>query len=173
MNLSDLHLIKPRIHFDERGYFFENFRTTNMDLSFVQENISFSYKNTLRGLHFQQYPGQAKLVQCLMGKIFDVVVDIRPNMSTFGHWKAFELDGNTHAQLFIPVGFAHGFCVLSETALIQYKVSSFYNPKEERAIRWNDPKLNIQWPISNPILSEKDQKSPFLNEWLHVLDCRL
>ena len=172
MKLADLQLLKPRIFCDERGYFFENFRVTNVNISFVQENISFSYKNTLRGLHFQRSPGQDKLVQCLFGKIFDVVVDIRPDSSTFGQWKAFELDGVFHSQLLIPVGFAHGFCVLSETALVQYKVSSFYDPKEEKAIRWNDPQLNIDWPIANPILSEKDRKSPLLNEYLYAVDHR-
>lgn len=140
---------------------------------FVQDNISFSQKGTIRGLHFQVDPGQAKLVSCIQGKIWDVAVDIRPESPTFGMWEALELDGETQEQFFIPIGFAHGFCVLSETALVQYKVSAPYDATTERSIRWSDPILQIPWPVPNPILSPRDQTSPLLNEvFREVVDSR-
>lgn len=166
LRLDGLQLIKPRLYRDERGFFFESYKRSAyaaMDLpDFVQDNVSFSQKNVIRALHFQEEPGQAKLVQVLSGKIFDVAVDLRPGSATFGQWEAVELDDEARHQFFIPAGFAHGFCVLSENALVQYKVSTPYDPKTERSIRWNDPQLNIAWPIQNPILSERDQSSPFL-----------
>ncbi|MES2274115.1 MAG: dTDP-4-dehydrorhamnose 3,5-epimerase [Chlamydiota bacterium] len=167
--LGGLKLIAPQVFQDERGFFFESYRqiayaAVGMEILFVQDNVSFSKQGTIRALHFQSSPGQAKLVSCIQGKIWDVAVDIRKGSPTFGKWEAVELDDQTHRQLFIPLGFAHGFCVLSETARVQYKVSSFYDPKTERSIRWNDPDFQIAWPISNPILSPRDQISPFARE---------
>jgi dTDP-4-dehydrorhamnose 3,5-epimerase len=168
MRLAGLQYIRPRLFQDERGYFLESYRQPSyleegLPL-FVQDNLSFSKRNTLRGLHYQTDPGQAKLVTCLLGKILDVVVDLRPDSSTFGEWEAVELDGDSHAQFFIPVGFAHGYCSLTDTTLVQYKVSALYDPKAERSIRWNDPDLKIDWPISDPILSPRDAMSPFFRD---------
>lgn len=167
--IQGLQLVDPKIFSDERGFFYESYnqntyRELGISVPFVQDNVAFSKFGTIRGLHYQSNPGQAKLVSCEQGKIWDVAVDIRRNSSTFGKWVAFELDDQKRHQLFIPVGFAHGYCVTSETALVRYKVSSFYDPKEERAIRWNDPDLNIDWPVCNPILSLKDLQSPFFCE---------
>ncbi len=175
--LPGLKLIRPRIFADERGFFFESYRQTSyaeqrIDVPFVQDNISFSRKGTIRALHFQSAPGQAKLVSCTQGTIWDVAVDIRPDSPTFMQWAAVELDDQTHQQLFIPIGFAHGFCVLSETARVQYKVSAPYNPETECSIRWNDPDLKIDWPVQNPVLSPRDQMSPFFKEISHVVDYR-
>ncbi len=167
--MNGLKLVTPTIFNDERGFFFESYNQNTYEqlgisVPFVQDNVAFSKLGTIRGLHYQLSPGQAKLVSCEVGKIWDVAVDIRTCSPTFGKWFAFELDDQKHHQLFIPVGFAHGYCALSETAFVRYKVSSFYDPKTECALRWNDPDLNIHWPIANPILSPKDQKSPFFRE---------
>jgi dTDP-4-dehydrorhamnose 3,5-epimerase len=169
LRLQGLKLVSPRVFRDPRGFFFENYRESlyrseGIDCSFVQDNSSFSTKGTVRGLHYQLAPGQAKLVSCLSGKIWDVAVDIRPDSPTFGRWEAVELDGESHQQLFIPVGFAHGFCVLSDEAIVQYKVSAPYDPLLERSILWNDPFLSVPWPIQHPILSDRDQKSPLFLE---------
>jgi len=169
MRLSGLKLITPQIFPDERGLFFESFNapfysSLGIEIPFIQDNISFSRRGVIRALHYQSSPGQAKLVSCLQGKIWDVAVDIRPGSSTFGQWEAVILDDVSHHQLFIPVGFAHGYCVLSETALVHYKVSALFDPKTECSIRWNDPDFGIQWPIKNPILSLRDQQSPFWKE---------
>lgn len=169
LRLSGLKKIVPRIFKDERGFFFENYRQSiyrekGVDVEFIQDNISFSRFGTVRALHFQSFPGQAKLVSCIEGRIWDVAVDIRKNSPTFGQWEAVELDSEKHEQVFIPIGFAHGFCVLSETALVQYKVSNPYDAKTECSIRWNDPDFNIAWPIEKPILSPRDQVSPFFRE---------
>lgn len=177
LKLSGLKLITPTIFRDSRGFFLEShsqlrYQEMGIDVQFVQDNISFSKKNTVRALHFQSSPGQAKLVSCLQGKIWDVTVDIRPSSPTFMQWQAVELDDEKRLQLFVPVGFAHGFCVLSEEALVQYKVSSPYNAGTEKSIRWNDPDLAILWPVNNPILSDRDQISPFFKEVFHVVDHR-
>lgn len=164
--LSDLKVIEPRIFRDERGCFWESYHQpiyaeSGIAVRFVQDNCSFSRRDTIRGLHYQ--PKQAKLVSVIHGAIWDVAVDIRPGSETFGQYAAIELDDRLRRQLFVPDGFAHGFCVLSETALVQYKVSEVYDPCAERSIRWNDPKINIAWPCSEPILSNRDQTSPFLD----------
>ncbi len=169
LRLSGLKLITPKIFSDERGFFLETYRLplyaeAGVAVSFVQDNLSLSKQNTVRALHFQSSPGQAKLVSCVQGKIWDVAVDIRRGSSTFGQWEAVELDDILRRQLFVPVGFAHGYCVLSETALVQYKTSSPYDPATEKSIRWNDPKIGIAWPIRKPILSPRDELSPFLHE---------
>ncbi len=175
--LSGLKIIRPQVFCDERGYFFEEYRKTlfaqhGIDVEFVQGNISFSKKGVLRGLHFQSDPGQAKLVSCVQGEVWDVAVDIRPHSATFMQWEATCLDDRSHEMFYIPIGFAHGFVVLSETAQVCYKVSATYNPATECAIRWNDPDLNVAWPVDHPILSPRDQNCPLFKEMFYVLDHR-
>lgn len=175
--IKDLLLLTPQVYADERGFFLESYNKKTLaqcgiDLDFVQDNVSFSVKGTIRGLHFQSYPGQDKLVRALSGAIWDVAVDIRPDSPTFLHYESVILDSKEHKQLLIPKGFAHGFCVLSDAALVQYKVSHFYDAEKEVSIRWNDPEINIKWPITNPILSPKDQKAPFFKEVQNALDRR-
>ena len=157
-------LIRPRVFRDTRGFFFESYsegryRDSGMGEVWVQDNHSSSVQGTLRGLHYQSTPGQAKLLRVTRGRIFDAIVDIRPGSATFGKWHAEELDAEQHCQMYIPIGFAHGFCVLSDIAEVQYKVSSPYDGAHECAIRWNDPEIGLAWPSSTPILSERDQTS--------------
>ena len=160
-------IIEPEVFGDQRGFFLESFQRrrygeSGIDTDFVQDNISFSVRNTLRGLHFQNPRGQAKLVQVLEGEIYDVAVDIRRGSPTFGQWTSALLSGDNHRQFFLPAGFAHGFCVISETALFMYKCSEYYAPESEAGICWNDPDLAIPWPIQNPILSQRDSNFPQL-----------
>jgi dTDP-4-dehydrorhamnose 3,5-epimerase len=167
--LAGLVLLEVPVMRDARGFFVETyhrhaFEAAGIATSFVQDNHSCSAQNTLRGLHFQTKPGQAKLVRVARGKIFDVAVDIRPDSPTFGQWLGFELDAESQRQLFIPVGFAHGFCVLSDVADVTYKVSSYYDPATEAGFRWNDPAVGVRWPVSEPILSKRDQVAPMLAE---------
>jgi dTDP-4-dehydrorhamnose 3,5-epimerase len=162
--LSGAKLIKPRIFGDARGFFFESYsegryHAAGIRESWVQDNHSSSVRGTLRGLHYQSTPGQAKLLRVTRGRIFDAIVDIRPSSPTFGRWHAEELDAEQHCQIYIPIGFAHGFCVLSDIAEVQYKVSSPYDGAHECAIRWNDPEIGLAWPTSEPILSERDKTS--------------
>ena len=169
--LSGPVLLQPRVHADARGFFVETFlrddyRAAGVDVDFVQDNHSRSGRNSLRGLHFQRSPGQAKLVRAARGSIWDVVVDIRPGSPTIGQYEAFELDDVKHLQLFVPVGFAHGFCVLSEEADVTYKVSALYDAAEERGIAWDDPVIGIQWPVDAPLLSDRDRANPSLAEVL-------
>ncbi|MBA3722229.1 MAG: dTDP-4-dehydrorhamnose 3,5-epimerase [Parachlamydiaceae bacterium] len=169
LRLNGLKLIKPKVFKDARGFFLETFQQSVYDkisvpLQFSQDNHSYSKKDCIRGMHFQSYPGQAKLIRAGIGKIFDVAVDIRPESPTYGQWEGIILDDVNHYQLFIPVGFAHGFCVLSEEAHVMYKVSMPYDAKHEKGFRWDDPDINIQWPVDNPLVSERDQTSPFFNE---------
>ncbi len=176
LKIAGLKLICPKVFTDERGYFFESYRKEEYLREeigpFVQDNISFSHQNTIRALHFQSEVGQAKLVSCLAGEIWDVAVDLRPDSPTFMQWEAVILNGQTLQQFYIPVGFAHGLCVLSQTALVTYKVSSPYDPKTEKTIRWNDPDLKVAWPIQNPILSPRDRESPFFKEVMCALGHR-
>ncbi|MBF8262786.1 MAG: rfbC [Parachlamydiales bacterium] len=163
--IKGLFVIQPKVFLDARGFFFESYRKSRyadagIDVEFVQDNVSFSQKNTVRGLHYQAVPGQAKLISVLQGCIWDVAVDIRPQSPTCGQWQAIELSADNYQQFFIPVGFAHGYCVLSDTARVQYKVSAPYDPKEERSILWNDPALAVAWPVSHPILSDRDRQAP-------------
>lgn len=167
--LEGAKLIRPKFFPDERGFFWECYRKPlyakyGIDIEFVQDNHSFSKKNTIRGMHFQTYPGQAKLVSIFRGRVYDVIVDIRPASPTFGRSEGIILDADTPMQLFIPVGFAHGFCVLSEEAHIFYKVSSLYNPLYEKAFRFDDPEIGIQWPVKDPFISERDRSAPLFNE---------
>jgi len=155
-------LVEPELFRDARGFFAEIFKGTmfaGMASSFVQANVSKSSKNTLRGLHFQKHPaGQAKLVRVLEGKIFDVAVDIRKKSPHFGKYVSMTLDSDSMKMFFIPEGFAHGFCVLSDTAKVEYFCTKEYSPELERGIIFNDNSLNIAWPVSNPVLSDKDLK---------------
>lgn len=165
--LDGVLILEPRVFGDHRGYFLESYQhrryqDAGVDVTFVQDNISLSVKNTLRGLHYQYPGGQAKLVQVLQGEIYDVAVDTRSGSPTFGQWVGATLSADNHRQFFIPAGFAHGFCVLSESALFMYKCSAYYAPEDEGGIRWNDPELGIHWPIRTPILSERDQTLPHL-----------
>ena len=163
LELSGLKLIHPAVFGDSRGFFLETYSApryaaAGIDVTFTQDNHSRSVHRTLRGLHYQSSPGQAKLVRVLVGKIWDVVVDIRPDSPTFGKSLGVELDGESHAQLFVPVGFAHGFCVLSDFAEVAYKVSTPYDAKTECGIAYNDPELAVPWPIQDPLLSARDQQ---------------
>lgn len=169
--LAGLRLIRPRIHRDARGYFVETYKApayqaAGIDAAFVQDNLSSSVRGTLRGMHFQTAPGQAKLVRVAHGRIWDVAVDLRAGSPTFGRWHAVELDGEHHHQLYVPVGFAHGFCVLSEAATIAYKVSSVYDPATERGFAYGDPEVGIAWPIAAPLVSPRDAAAPPLREAL-------
>jgi len=164
LELSGLKLIQPAVFRDERGFFLESYSVpryaaAGIDVSFVQDNHSRSVKGTLRGLHYQSHPGQAKLLRVSLGRIWDVAVDIRPDSPTFGRWHGVELDDQKHEQLFVPVGFAHGFCVLSELAEVQYKCSQPYDAKTECAIDYADPELKVAWPVSAPVLSARDQQA--------------
>ena len=167
--LDGLVLVEPDVHGDERGFFVETFsaeawRDMGVDTEFVQHNHSRSGKGTLRGLHFQTSPGQAKLVRCPRGKIFDAAVDLRKSSPTYGQWEGYVLDDEKHRQLFVPVGFAHGFAVLSELADVTYLVSSLYDPDTEAGIRWNDPEVGVEWPVEEPLLSQRDVEAPLLSE---------
>lgn len=166
--IPDVVLVKPKVFGDARGYFFESwearkFATAGLDLKFVQDNCSRSVRNTLRGLHYQIQQPQGKLVQVTAGEVFDVAVDIRKSSATFGKWVGTILSGDNKHQLWVPPGFAHGFCVLSESADFFYKCSDFYAPQHERTLRWDDPALGIQWPLKGaPLLSPKDQQGKLL-----------
>lgn len=170
-SLQGIKLLRPKVFHDERGFFKESYRkslyeSVGIDCEFVQDNHSFSKKGTIRGMHFQRRPGQAKLVSVLEGEIFDVIVDIRSNSATFGKWEGVHLCSKHHDQLFVPVGFAHGFCVLSNTAHVLYKVSTVYDPLEERGFCFDDPDIGIQWPVSDPLVSLRDKEAPSFKEAL-------
>lgn len=178
--LPGLKLLRPSVFKDERGFFVETWSESRLRqlgflVEFVQDNHSRSTKNTVRGLHFQRAsadgPGQAKLVRCAGGSIFDVAVDVRPWSKTFGKWHGVTLDAEKHEQLFIPTGFAHGFCVLSDVADVMYKCSAPYNATTEAGFFWNDPDVGISWPIDqkSALLSARDQGAKCLkdiHEWL-------
>jgi dTDP-4-dehydrorhamnose 3,5-epimerase len=169
--LAGVVLLEPQVHGDERGFLVETFsesswREAGVDVSsFVQDNHSRSGQWTLRGLHFQTEPGQAKLVRCLRGRIFDVAVDLRRGSPTYGQWEGHELDDVSHRQLFVPAHFGHGFLVLSEGADVAYKLSSYYDPATESGIAWNDPDVDVDWPLPegvDPQLSERDKAAQSL-----------
>lgn len=175
-NIEGVVIIEPRIFKDDRGYFFESFSQREFEekvckTTFVQDNESKSSYGVLRGLHFQKPPfAQSKLVRVIKGAVLDVAVDIRKGSPTFGQYVSVELTGENHRQFFIPRGFAHGFSVLSEEVIFQYKCDNFYSPQSEGAIAWNDPDLNIDWriPAEKVVLSEKDSKHPRLKDWKNV-----
>ena len=167
--IDGLVLIEPRVIADDRGFFFETFRANEyaelgVDVDFVQDNHSRSLRGTVRALHFQLEPGQAKLVRAARGSIWDVAVDLRSDSPTFGQYEAFELTDSNARQIFVPVGFAHGFCVTSETADVTYKVSSYYDTATERGIAFDDPAIGIPWPVDELLVSERDRTNPRLEE---------
>jgi dTDP-4-dehydrorhamnose 3,5-epimerase len=161
--------IEPDVYTDNRGFFIETYhhiryKDCGIDRTFVQDNLSFSFRGTLRGLHFQYPRPQAKLIQALEGEVFDVVVDIRRGSPHLGQWAGAILSDQNKHQLYVPEGFAHGFCVLSERALVHYKCSEFYAQECEGGILWSDPELNINWPVRAPVISEKDSQYGFLRD---------
>ena len=166
--IKGVFVFEPKVFEDDRGYFFESFRTSylnelGLDISFVQDNVSKSFEGTIRGLHYQITNPQDKLITCLKGEVLDVAVDIRKESPTFGNYVAFKLSEKNHRSLLVPKGFAHGFSVLSEEATISYKCSNYFNKEGERGIRWDDPLIRINWDVSKPILSEKDRKLPLFS----------
>ena len=175
-NIEGVIIVEPRIFKDGRGYFFESFSQREFEekvckTTFVQDNESKSSYGVVRGLHFQKPPfAQSKLVRVIKGAVLDVAVDIRKGSPTFGQYVSVELTGENHRQFFIPRGFAHGFSVLSEEVIFQYKCDNFYSPQSEGAIAWNDPDLNIDWriPAEKVVLSEKDSKHPRLKDWQNM-----
>ncbi len=170
LSIPEVVLIKPKVFRDGRGFFMETYKYSDfarMGIKeyFVQDNYSKSLKGILRGLHFQKNPNaQGKLVLCLKGKIFDAAVDIRKGSPAFGQWVGAELSEENNLILYVPSGFAHGFVVLSETADVIYKCTREYSPEDDRGIIWNDPDINIHWPVKDPVLSEKDKNHPALKD---------
>lgn len=166
---NDVYLLEPQVFTDSRGFFMESYnertlRELGVTAAFVQDNHALSNQSgVLRALHYQLPPkAQAKLVRVTRGAIYDVIVDIRKSSPTFGEWMGFVLSEGNRRQLFVPRGFAHGYCTLVDHTEVQYKVDEYYSPEHDRGIRWNDPQLHIDWPVSDPILSEKDQAHPSL-----------
>ncbi len=163
--LKDVLLIEPQVFRDSRGFFLElyqaeRYRKHGVSDTFCQDNRACSVQGVLRGLHFQIHHPQAKLIWVPGGEVYDVAVDLRRDSPTFGQWEGFRLSDKNHLQLYIPKGFAHGYCVLSESAELVYKCSELYHPEDEGGIIWNDPDLAIDWPVESPLLSEKDLKLP-------------
>jgi dTDP-4-dehydrorhamnose 3,5-epimerase len=166
--IPEILIIEPGVFRDDRGYFLESYhhrryQEHGLPERFVQDNISFSRRGVLRGLHYQLGVPQGKLVSVVQGEVFDVAVDIRKGSPTSGRWVGLTLSSEDFKQLYIPEGFAHGFCVTSETALFAYKCTDYYAPQEERGIRWDDPSIGIEWPVSRPIVSKKDSEYPGLD----------
>ena len=171
--IEGLLILTPKVFGDERGWFYESyhlprFAEAGIDMRFDQDNRSCSVQHTLRGLHFQTSPGQAKLLSCVRGAIWDVAVDIRPQSPTLGKWHAVELNQENKKQFFIPVGFAHGFVVLSKEAEVHYKCSAVYNAQTESGIAWNDPDIAVDWPVNTPLLSKRDQENQSFKEFLQT-----
>lgn len=164
-DIPEVLLLEPRVYQDERGFFLESYNrrtfreATGLEVDFVQDNQSFSVRNVLRGLHYQVRQAQGKLVEVMAGEIFDVAVDLRRRSPTFGNWVGVTITGGGHRMIWIPPGFAHGYIVLSEHAIVFYKTTDFYAPEHERTILWNDPALGIRWPLEGePIVSDKDRR---------------
>jgi dTDP-4-dehydrorhamnose 3,5-epimerase len=167
--LEGLVLVEPTAFPDSRGFFLETFRRDDyrelgIDVEFVQDNHSRSQRGAIRAFHFQLEPGQAKLVRAARGTVYDVAIDLRRDSPTFRQHEAFELSDSNHHQLFVPVGFAHGFCVTSEVADVTYKVTSYYDAASERGIAFDDPDLGVEWPVDEPLVSERDRANPRLRE---------
>jgi dTDP-4-dehydrorhamnose 3,5-epimerase len=163
-------LFEPEVHADARGFFLETFREEHLaeaglSVRFVQDNHSRSVKGTVRALHFQAPPGQAKLVRCARGSVFDVAVDLRRSSPTFGKAFTLELTDENHLQLFLPAGFAHGFCATSDVADVVYRCGPYWDPELERGIAWNSPEFGIEWPVREPVLSERDRRHPTFSEY--------
>ncbi len=166
-SLPEILIIEPSVFQDERGFFMETYQQrryteAGIESVFVQDNLSYSVRGTLRGLHYQVKHAQAKLIQVIEGTIFDVALDIRRGSPSFGQWTSVHLSAENKRQLFLPQGFAHGFCVLSESAQVVYKCTDYYAAEDEGGVLWSDPALAIDWPISKPLLSEKDSQLPLL-----------
>ncbi|HOC56849.1 MAG TPA: dTDP-4-dehydrorhamnose 3,5-epimerase [Verrucomicrobiota bacterium] len=160
-DLAGLLVIEPKVHGDPRGFFLETwnlrrYREAGLGADFVQDNVSFSRRGTLRGVHFQNPNPQGKLLQVMQGEVFDVAVDLRRSSPTFGKWHGLVLSGENKRQFYVPPGFGHAFLVLSDTALFHYKCTEFYSPRDEVSIRWNDPDIGIEWPMKEPLVSERD-----------------
>lgn len=170
LDIPDVILVEPKLFKDDRGFFAETYKTTDfktngIDLDFVQDNHSKSQAGVLRGLHFQNNPkAQGKLVRVMQGSVFDVAVDLRKNSPTYGKWVSAVLSDKNHHMLWVPPGFAHGVLVLEDNTHLLYKVSELYSPEHDRSIRWDDPEIGIEWPMTNPSLSEKDLKAAFLKD---------
>jgi dTDP-4-dehydrorhamnose 3,5-epimerase len=167
LDLEGAMIIEPDVFTDDRGYFMETYQRNRyskkgIDVIFVQDNLAFSTQGTLRGLHFQHPHSQAKLVKVVQGEVLDIIVDVRCGSPSFGCWSRILLSEKNHRQLFVPEGFAHGYCVLSDVAMFIYKCSDFYMPECEKGILWSDPDIGIDWPIKRPILSKKDGQYPLL-----------
>ena len=171
-SIPDVLIIKPQVFEDSRGYFFESYNKEKflqhgLDQNFVQDNESKSVKNVVRGLHFQAPPfAQGKLVRVMKGAVLDVAVDIRKKSPTYGHWTSVVLTEENKWMYWVPPGFAHGFATLKDETVFFYKCTNVYNKESEGSIRWNDPDLNINWKLENPVLSEKDQSSPFFRDFV-------
>lgn len=168
-SLPGVFILEPRVFEDKRGFFMETYHQNRygqigLDCPFVQDNLSHSLRGILRGLHYQLKHPQAKLVQVIKGTVFDVTVDIRHGSPSFGQWTGVYISDENRHQIFIPEGFAHGFCVLSETADVVYKCTDFYAPDDEEGILWSDPGLRIDWTIADPLLSDKDSQYPCLSD---------
>lgn len=175
--IAGLLVIHPKVFNDNRGFFMETynearFREHGIDLVWVQDNHARSVRNTVRGLHFQRGRGQDKLIRCIRGSIWDVAVDIRPDSPTLGQWYGLELSEENKTMFFVPVGFAHGYAVLSEEAEVVYKCSNLYDAKLETGFRWDDPQVGVQWPVSEPILSPRDLTSQSFQEYLETLNLK-
>ena len=172
--IPEVRVVEPRVFRDDRGFFLETFherkyREAGLDARFVQDNHSRSVRGTLRGLHAQRLKPQGKLVRCVEGELFDVAVDIRRGSPTFKQWVGEVLSAENFKQLWIPEGFAHGFCVLSDHAQMEYKCTDFYAPDDELGLIWDDPEIAIEWPLDEPLLSEKDAAAPRISEVLDLL----
>lgn len=162
-------ILEPRVFGDKRGFFMETWQQQRyaefgLPSNFVQDNLSFSSRGVLRGLHFQNPNPQGKLVQVLQGSVYDVAVDIRRGSPDFGRWVGCTLSDDNRRQFYVPPDFAHGFCVLTDTALFSYKCTDYYSPENESSIRWDDPEIGIEWPLKEPSLSEKDKSAGFLQD---------
>lgn len=167
--LDGVVLVEPEVHGDSRGFFLETYardewKSLGVEADFVQQNHSRSARGTLRGIHFQTAPGQAKLLRCARGEIIDVAVDLRRDSATYGQWEAHVLDDENGHQLYVPIGFGHGFAVLSDVADVCYQVSSLYDPATEAGIAWDDPEVGVEWGIDEPLLSQRDKDAPSLSE---------
>ena len=172
--IPEVVLVQPDVFRDDRGFFLETYQVrkygaAGLPETFVQDNHSYSVRGTLRGLHAQLRRPQGKLLRVIQGEIFDVAVDIRPGSPTFGRWVAEVLSGENHHQLWVPPGFAHGFCVTSETAHVLYKCTELYDREDEIAVAWNDPAIGVDWPVREPVLSGKDRDGLPLEAWLDRL----
>jgi dTDP-4-dehydrorhamnose 3,5-epimerase len=167
--LPGVTIVEPKVFGDARGYFMETFNrdryvAAGLPALFAQDNISYSRHGVLRGLHFQNPYQQGKLVYVLQGEVFDVAVDIRRGSPTFGRWVGVTLSAENKRQFYVPAGYAHGFCVTSESAVFAYKCTEVYHPETERTIRYNDPRIAVDWPVKNPTVSERDSRAPLLDE---------